>query len=71
MRAIALSDEQAAAIEEVGQELLAKNDHRATALLSAVLAWRYAMPLEFHCNVDESAGMADVIDFQMHSRKVP
>ena len=68
MRAIALSFDQAVTIEEVGQELLAKGDQRATTLLSVVLAWRYAMPLEFHCNVDESAGMAQVVD--LHSRKV-
>ena len=69
MRAIALSDEQAAAIEEVGQELLHAGDHRATALLSVVLTFRAAMPLDFHCNVDESAGMAEVVALDDYSKK--
>jgi hypothetical protein len=43
---IACSAETAAVLEEVGIELLRKQDHRATKLLTLVLAYRAAAAVE-------------------------
>ena len=75
IRTVPLDIEQARLIEEVGKELLGAGDPRATKLLTIYLAWTYSPEAlyhrEFHCDVDESAGMAEVVQLQGYSRKVP
>lgn len=60
-------------IEDLGTKLLYAGDVRATVLLTLALAWKYAPEVKpaFVCDVDESAGMAEVHRLDPHSRKVP
>lgn len=78
VRAVPIDALQADLIEEIGLELLRKGDRdRATQLLTVYLAWKVSRPARvadipaFRCNVDESAGMAEVVELHGYSRKVP
>ena len=65
MRSVVIDSEQAALLEEIGERMMREYDERAIKVLAIALAYRYA---PFACNIDESAGMADVVD--LHSRRV-
>lgn len=75
LRSVAVSAEQIATIESVGQDLLRQGDAtRGLALLALCLAWRSVgiviAPARFQCEPDESAGLAEVVDLHSYSRKV-
>ena len=73
-RAVPLTSEQARSLEALGLELFRKgDDRRASMVLAIVLAWRVAPVVSdrFECDVDESAGMAEVIQLQGYSRRAP
>lgn len=70
-RLVVVSAEQAGILDDIGQQLLRNHDERATKVLALVLAWRYAATdRSFVCKVDESAGMADVIELDGYSRRI-
>lgn len=68
-RLISVTESQIAAIEQVGLDLIRQKDERASTLLSVVLAYRCARG--FVCDVDESAGMAEVAELNGYSKRVP
>lgn len=72
-RTVVIDAEQAAILEELGEQMLRDRDDRAFKVLAVSLAYRYATPA-FVCDVDESAGMADVVDIRerlaAYSKKV-
>ena len=71
IRYVALDSEQAALLEEVGVDLLREGDEeRATKLLAIHLAWRYAKTQRFACDVDESGGLAELLDLHDFSKRV-
>ena len=67
MRRVAIDAEQAALLEEIGERMLREQDERATKILALTLAYRYAA---FECEIDESAGLAEVVQLGEYSRKV-
>ena len=70
IRSVPLYVTQVVAIEEVGIELMRRADPRAATLLAVVLQWRSLG--QFACDdVDESAGMAEVIELHGWSKQVP
>ena len=71
IRSVPLDETQVALIEEIGVELMRRGDLRATTLLAAVLQWRLLGQPAFSCDVDESAGMAEVVELHDYSRRVP
>lgn len=71
-RAVPLDEEQYLFIEDLGKaHMRAGNHERATKLLAIALAWRVAPVVRFGCDVDESAGLAEVHELHGHSRKAP
>lgn len=72
-RTIAVDSETVRLIEIAGERLLREGEYyRGTKLLAFVLAWRaLGRTVEFRCDIDESAGMAEVVELQGWSRKVP
>ena len=72
-RSVPLTEEQYLFIEDLGKELMRAAQHEtATKLLAIALAWRVSpeVPDVFACDIDESAGMADLHDLSNYSRKV-
>ena len=72
IRTVPIDSEQAAKIELLGLDLMRKGKewHQdATMLLAIALAWKVSPVAQFKCNVDESAGLADVHDLHGHSVK--
>ncbi len=76
-RSVPIDAECMAAVEAVGLELLRADDPRASKLLSVVLRWKVSREIgdpdfpHFACDVDESAGLAEVVELQSYSRKAP
>lgn len=71
IRSVPLDVTQVALIEEIGVELMRRGDLRATTLLAVVLQWRLlGQPPAFSCDVDESGGMAEVVELHDYSRRV-
>lgn len=92
-RAVPLTEEQYLFIEDLGKEFIRAEQHEtATKLLAIALAWKVSPIVHygnafFGCDIDESAGMAEVhdacgcerchpeihnvIEMQGYSRKVP
>jgi hypothetical protein len=61
-------------LEKIGQDLLLRGDEAAVAVLSLVLYMRseaVGQRAEFRCEIDESAGMAEVVELGSWSQKVP
>ena len=59
-------------IEDLGIAALREGDQEiGTKLLAIALAWKYAPAVSFACDIDESAGMAEVFEMHGHSRKAP
>jgi hypothetical protein len=76
VRAVPLDAEQFSLIEELGLEKMRAGEHEtATRLLAIALAWKVSPPTTpprvFRCNVDESAGLAEVVHLDPWSRKAP
>lgn len=78
VRAVPMDAEQAHLIEELGLELMRRHDDRATRLLTIFLTWKISspatlqnIPAAFRCDVDESAGMAEVVELHGYSRRTP
>lgn len=73
LRTVAIDYETIQTIESVGEDLLRQDDpDRGLRLLTLVLTWRSLGKREFHCDdIDESAGLADVVELNGYSRKVP
>ncbi len=73
IRSVPLDVTQVALIEEIGVELMRRGDLRATTLLAVVLQWRLlGQPPAFRCeHVDESAGLAEVVELHEWSKQVP
>lgn len=67
-RQIVLEAEQAYMLEDLGQELLRRNDLRATQVLAIVLAWRFSSGSG---SEPEEAGLAEVVELHGYSRGVP
>lgn len=61
MKQVAIDAETAAILEELGERMLREHDDRAFKILSLALAYRYA---PFACDIDESAGIAEVVDLR-------
>ena len=60
------------AIEKLGYALYRDREYRlGTKVLALVLHWRGPSSLGFTCDVDESAGLAEVIELRGWSKKVP
>lgn len=71
-RAVPLDEEQYLLIEDLGKAALREKNHElGTKLLVIALAWKVAPIVRFGCNVDESAGLAEVHELHGHSMKVP
>lgn len=72
-RNVPIHDDAIRDIEKLGTDLLLAGDVRASLLLTLALAWEYAptVPPPFKCEVDESAGLAEVYALDKHSKKVP
>lgn len=62
--------EDIVAMEKAG-EFLFRHHESTVALEVLTIALRLRQSIGFACNVDESAGMADVIELQGYSRRVP
>jgi hypothetical protein len=61
-------------LERIGQDLLRRGDEAAVEVLSLVLYMRseaVGQGVQFRCEIDESAGMAEVVELDGYSRKVP
>lgn len=77
IRAVPIDALQADLIEEIGLELMRKGDERASRVLAIFLAWKVSRRAEvsdipvFRCDIDESAGMADVVELHGWSKKAP
>lgn len=72
IRSVPLDEEQYLFIEDLGKEFIrAGQQEKGTRLLAIALAWRVSPVARFECEVDESAGMADVVELEGYSRKVP
>lgn len=73
-RSVPLTEEQYLFIEDLGKELLRAAQHEtATKLLAIALAWRVSpeVPNVFACDgIDESAGMAELVNLHDFSRRV-
>lgn len=69
-RAVVIDAEQAQILEEIGEQMMRDHDDRAFKVLAISLAFRYAKPVAFKCDVDESAGLAEVIDMYGYSKRV-
>lgn len=71
-RAVPMDEEQFLFIEDLGKALMREGQtETATKLFAIALSWKVAPIVRFGCNVDESAGMAEVVELQGYSRKVP
>lgn len=77
LRLLAISAEQIETLESIGEDLLRRDPARGVFLLSLCLAWRsLGRPVAttpFVCgddDIDESAGVAEVIGLHAHSRRV-
>jgi hypothetical protein len=78
LRLVAISADQIELLEEIGQDLVRQRDaRRGLMVLALCLAWRsVGQPVgmsPFACgeeDVDESAGVAEVIELHAHSRRV-
>lgn len=64
------SVEFARALEAGGKALIRAGDHENAQVLLSHALLIFQRKREFHCNVDESAGMAEVVELQGYSRKV-
>lgn len=74
LRTIAVDSETVALIELQGERLLREGEnYRATKLLAFVLGWRaLGRRVEFRCDIDESAGLAEVVDIgTYYGKRVP
>jgi hypothetical protein len=74
-RIASITAEDIQAIEDAGYTLYrVKEDTQALGLHALALRLRATSGLwetrEFHCNVDESAGMAEIVDLHDFSKKV-
>ena len=70
IRTVPIDSEQAAKLERLGVDLMREGEYEdATMLLAIALAWKVSPVAQFKCNVDESAGLAEVHDLQGHSVK--
>lgn len=71
-RAVPLDEEQYLLLEDLGKAAMRAKDHElATKLLAIALAWKVAPIVRFGCDIDEFAGMAEVVELQGYSKKVP
>lgn len=73
IRSVALNEHDVEELEQLGYDLLHAGDIRATKILTLALAWQFApevKPQEFHCEIDESAGLAELYELDPHSRRV-
>ena len=79
-RAVPLDEEQFLFIEGLGKDFIRVGDQdTATKLLAIALAWKVSRdvpePLEndrdFRCWIDESGGLAEVVELAGYSRKAP
>lgn len=66
LRTIAVDSETVRLIEIQGERLLREGENYAgTNLLTFVLSWQnLGRPVEFHCDIDESAGLAEVVELR-------
>ena len=76
MRAVFITDADILAIENAGYSLYrAKEDSQALTLHALALRFRSELGIglhdEFRCDVDESAGMAEVVELKGYSKRVP
>jgi hypothetical protein len=73
-RPVSLSREDILAIEKAAEAQIAHGGVKeGFYLLSRCLTWRYDAGIggePFRCHVDESAGMAEVVELHGHSRRV-
>jgi hypothetical protein len=72
-RPVSLSREDIIAIEKAAVALMyGGNQKDGTYLLSRCLVWRSDSGVggAFRCDIDESAGMAEVVELHGHSRRV-
>lgn len=78
LRTVAIDYETIQCIESVGEDLLRQQDNdRGLRLLTLVLTWRTLgkrgqgnLERIFECDVDESAGLAEVVELHNYSRCV-
>ena len=70
MRVVPMSTATHETVEQIGLELLKAGDERASVLLGIALAWRAAPESHFACDIDESAGMAEVVELNKWSTRV-
>lgn len=71
-RAVPLSEEQYLFIEDLGKEFVrAAQLETAKQLLDIARAWGLSPIVRFGCDIDESAGMAEVVELNGYSRKTP
>lgn len=71
LRTVAIDSETIAVIEAMGERLLRQQEPElAFKLLALCLGWKSA-PASFHCDIDESAELADVVELRGYSRRVP
>lgn len=64
------SPEFARALEAGGKALIRSGDHENAQVLLSHALLIYQRKREFRCDVDESAGMAEVVELQQWSTKV-
>ena len=65
IRTVPIDSEQAAKLERLGVDLMREGEYEdATMLLAIALAWKVSPVAQFKCNVDESAGQAEVISLR-------
>lgn len=62
-RMVAMTDEQAEILEELGVDLMRRQDDRAMKVLSLSLAWKFAKPIA-------PPLPPNVVEFSTYSRKV-
>lgn len=71
IRTVPIDHEQAEKIERLGVDLMREGEYEdATMLLAIALAWKVSPVARFKCDVDESAGLAEVHEIGGYSKKV-
>jgi hypothetical protein len=73
-RPVSLSREDILAIEKAAEAQIAHGGVKeGFYLLSRCLSWRFDAGISgepFRCHIDESAGLAEVVELHQHSRRV-
>lgn len=70
-RAVAITQAQIKAVEEIAFDLIRdRKQDEAARLLAICLAWKVSPKAAFECHIDESGGLAEVYDLDTHSRRV-